>query len=254
MQNTKLYIEGQRIINFDKKHHGHEYVVQTHYTFMSQWTSFFIYFQVLYLIVVIAILTISTLNLIFNHIRLNESELYEEYVENQIEKYQGKPTPSKRELFFLTWLFRGVLLFVLPSAALIYRSRLLSMTVFKHIKMHKGKRTGIAYSKSIELLNYLFCRSRLRKLNYVNYITFRNKNKHAYERAGEMAAAIVLILIIFFRVWSAEIDPFILPWSYFCLIMLLLFQKLTLFFLKVSLFLPTLLVALIYQKCKQSEC
>ena len=171
--------------------------------------------------------------------------MYEEYVENQIEKYEGKPTPSKRELFFLTWLFRGVLLFVLPSAALIYRSRLISMAVFKKIKMHKGKREGIAYSKSIEVLNYFFCRSRLRKLSYVDYITFRNKNKNSYELLGDTATVIVLIIIIFFRFWSAEIDPFILPWSYFCLIMALLFQKLALFCLKLSLFLPTLLLALI---------
>ena len=49
---------------------------------MSRWTSFFTYFQVMYLIVVMGTLTVFTLVYFFEKIDLNENELYEEYVEN----------------------------------------------------------------------------------------------------------------------------------------------------------------------------
>ena len=68
------------------------------YTFMSRWTTFFIYFQVLYLFVVICTLTVVTLVLFFEHINMNEDELYEEYVENQLELYENGIIPSKEEL------------------------------------------------------------------------------------------------------------------------------------------------------------
>ena len=65
---------------------------------MSRWTTFFIYFQVLYLFVVICTLTVVTLVLFFEHINMNEDELYEEYVENQLELYENGIIPSKEEL------------------------------------------------------------------------------------------------------------------------------------------------------------
>ena len=100
------------------------------------------------------------------------------------------------------WLFRGVIIAILPSACLIYRSRLLSMVAFKSIKMHQGHREGVAYSRWIEVLNYLFIVSHLRKLNYIDYITFKNRNKYAYERLGEFSAALIILLVLFFRLWS----------------------------------------------------
>ena len=138
---------------------------------MSHWTSFFTYFQVFYLFVVICTLTCFTLVYFFENVDMNEDELYEEYVLAQIELYEVLPT--KREVTALSWLFRAVIFAVLPAAALIYRGRLLSMTVFMFVKMHQGSRKGLAYSKSIELLNYFFIGSKLRRLNYIQYITFR---------------------------------------------------------------------------------
>ena len=77
--NTKLYIEGQRIVNFDKNMTDSDYQVQTH-TFMSRWTISFIYFNVLYLILVLLALTVTTLILFFADISENSDEIYKEYV------------------------------------------------------------------------------------------------------------------------------------------------------------------------------
>lgn len=44
--------------------------------------------------------------------------------------------PTQREMIVLVWLFRGVLLAVLPCSVYMYRSRLLSLIVFTNIKMH----------------------------------------------------------------------------------------------------------------------
>ena len=57
-------------MNFDKSKHGHEYMT-VRYTFMGQWTFFWSYFQVFYLIIVMMGLTITTLYYIFNKIILD---------------------------------------------------------------------------------------------------------------------------------------------------------------------------------------
>ena len=97
------------------------------------------------------------------------------------------------------------------------------MTVFIRVKMHQGSRKGLAYNKAIELLNYFFIGSKLRRLNYIQYIAFRQKHKHSYERLGEYAVAFIMVIIVWFRFWNTEIDPFMLPWEYLMLIGMLLF-------------------------------
>ena len=47
---------------------------------MSQWTSFFIYFQVFYLIVIMIFLIILTPILFFRKIGQSEDEIYQKYV------------------------------------------------------------------------------------------------------------------------------------------------------------------------------
>lgn len=207
---------------------------------MSHWTSFFTYFQVFYLFVVISTLICFTLVYFFENVDMNEDELYEEYVLAQIELYEVLPT--KREVTALSWLFRAVIFAVLPAAALIYRGRLLSMTVFMRVKMHQGSRKGLAYSKSIELLNYFFIGSKLRRLNYIQYITFRQKHKHSYERLGEYAVAFIMVIIVWFRFWNTKIDPFMLPWEYLMLIGMLLFQKQACFLIKIIVFIPVAII------------
>ena len=127
----------QTVDPFDKHVHGHEYIVQKS-TFMSHWTSFWIFFQVFYLLAVMLVLVITSLYFVFKHIELSGDELYHKYVLDQIDMYEekGQVPPTQREMIVLVWLFRGVLMAVVPSSVYIYRSRLLSLTVFTNIKMH----------------------------------------------------------------------------------------------------------------------
>ena len=99
-------------------------------------------------------------------------------------------------------------------------------------------------------MNYLFCLSRLRGLNYIEYIAFKRKHKYSYEMTGEYAAYIILFLIIFFRIWNKFIEPFVLPWEYVILIIMLLLQKQVVFLLKLSLFIPTSLLFAIVTCCR----
>ena len=144
---------------------------------MSQWTDFFTYFQVFYLIVVMVALTIYTLILFFEKMGFNSDELYEEYVVSRPESYIDTAIPSKHEIMFHNWISKGVIIAVLPACFFIYRSRLLSLTAFKNIKMHQGRRKGIAYNQTIQVMNNMFLLSRLRDLNYIQYITFKNRRK-----------------------------------------------------------------------------
>ena len=76
----------QRTDPFDRNVHGHEYTVQMP-TFMCNWTSFWIYFQVFYLLAVMAVLMLTTLVFFFENIDLSNEELYEEYVNKRLEMY-----------------------------------------------------------------------------------------------------------------------------------------------------------------------
>ena len=93
-KNIKLYIEGQKLIPYDKKQHGHVNTVQT-YTLMSQWTSFFIYFQVFYLIVIMIVLTVMTLILLFQKKDDDEDDIYQKYVLDQKDLWDEDSLPSR---------------------------------------------------------------------------------------------------------------------------------------------------------------
>ena len=98
-------------------------------------------------------LTIYTLILLFEKIGFNSDELYEEYVVSRPESYLDTTIPSKHEIMFHNWISKGVIIAVLPACFFIYRSRLLSLTAFKNIKMHQGRRKGIAYNQTIQVMN-----------------------------------------------------------------------------------------------------
>jgi len=63
-------------------------------TFMCNWTSFWIYFQVFYLLSVMAVLMLTTLVFFFENIDLSNEELYEEYVNKRLEMYAETTIPS----------------------------------------------------------------------------------------------------------------------------------------------------------------
>ena len=91
------------------------------------------------------------------------------------------------------------------------------------IKMHQSSREGLAYKKSIRLLNYLFIFPALRHMDYMQYVRWKQFNKDRYLIRSEILSNAIILLVIFFRVWNTEIEPFILPWGYIMLISMLLF-------------------------------
>ena len=88
------------------------------------------------------------------------------------------------------------------------------------------------------MLNSLFLLSRLKSLNYAEYILFKKKNKQSYEIVGEYSTVAIIIVMIYLRLWNTQLTPFFLPWEYLMLISLLLFQKQAIFVLKLVVFPP----------------
>lgn len=127
----------------------------------------------------------------------------------------------------------------MPAAIFIYRSRLLTLESFLVIKKERrvGK-DGVTNSSSSRLLHILFCCSRLRKLNYIEFVQFRNKNMHKYALLAEITTAAVILLTVFFYFWNETIDEFFLPWYYLYLICMTLFQKFFTFIFKMVAFFP----------------
>jgi len=78
---------------FDKHVHGHEYTIEKT-TFMSHWTSFWVFVQVFYLLAVMLVLNITSLVYLFKNIDLSGSELHKKYVLDQLELYEGTKPPS----------------------------------------------------------------------------------------------------------------------------------------------------------------
>ena len=91
-------------------------------------------------------------------------------------------------------------------------------------------------------------------MTYIEYIIFKNKNQASYERTGEYSAAIILLLVIFFRLWNTQIEEFILPWWYLMLISLLLIQKVAVFIMKIALFAPVGIFAVFYSCICINRC
>ena len=139
------------------------------------------------------------------------------------------PAPTEKEVQWLSILFRIVIVCVAPCALVIYRSRLLNLHAFTLIKKAKESRViehrGIVYNRMRKLLHIFFCCFPERKLNYIEYVQFKNKNKRRYELWGEVMNIIVVLLIVFFHLWNKQIEEFKLPWYYLLLICLLLAQK-----------------------------
>mmetsp|Transcript_15920 Transcript_15920/g.20106 ORF Transcript_15920/g.20106 Transcript_15920/m.20106 type:complete len:89 (+) Transcript_15920:968-1234(+) len=80
---------------------------------------------------------------------------------------------SKKEIFFIFYLVKGLIIAVIPAAILIYRSRLLSLHAFVEIKKHSGRRQGIAYNKCLQVMDAMFCLTRLREKSYIEFIMYR---------------------------------------------------------------------------------
>jgi hypothetical protein len=98
-------------------------------------------------------------------------------------------------------MLKVVILLFIPASVLVFRSRLLTVKAFVDIKKNQGNRSGIAYSRFVQLMNNLFFLSGLRNKNYIEYIEFRNLNRGKWEKTAETATIGFTLFWLFIRVW-----------------------------------------------------
>ena len=92
------------------------------------------------------LLFIYTIDVVVNRFDLDADALYKEYLEYLDElKEEGDIDEeyneySKQEIIFIFYFIKGLTIFVVPAAILIYRSRIISLPAFVVIKKHQGRR------------------------------------------------------------------------------------------------------------------
>jgi len=147
---------------------------------------------------------------------------------------------TKREVVFTTYLVKLIILAAFPASILIYRSKLLSFQAFLIIKKHQGRREGVAYNRCLHYLDLLFCLSRLRRKNYIEYVNFRSIHRSEFAVQAHKAFFVILILWVGVIYYFSDVNfaEFFLPVEYVGILIMLLFQRAFMFVLKVTIFWP----------------
>ena len=195
---------------------------------MGWWTLSFRFVQIFYLLGVMSSIIIYTFLIFANRIKLEDEQLYLEYIEQykELNGINSTPPYSQSEIVFASMMLKTIILAALPVTLLIYRSRLTTLQAFILLKLHQGGRNnvrGVAYNKCYQFLDVLFCLSRLRKLNYVEYIVFRNKNRGNREMWSENAQIIVLSVWFGLEFYYDDFEQFFIINYYLMLLLLLNF-------------------------------
>ena len=181
---------------------------------MGRWTNAFGFIQVLYLIVLTISISISTIFIIAKQSRMTEESIYMEYkseLESKGEDFEN-PELSQSEIYVASYMIKGSSVLVLIASFLIYRSRLLSLPAFTTLKMHQGKREGLAYNPCLQTLDYVFCLSRLRKKTYIEFIIFKKRYRSVREKHAEKASVFILCLWLFVQFYYENLhDLFLTP-------------------------------------------
>ena len=97
-------------------------------------------------------------------------------------------------------------------------------------------RTGVAYNRCLQSLDYIFCCSRLRKKNYIEYIVFVRKYSGSRSKGAEKASIWILCIWFFIQFYYKDLHDLLLTPMYLVQILMLLFQRVSLFMVKVILF------------------
>ena len=84
------------------------------------------------------------------------------------------------------------------------------------------------------------------RLEYDEFITYRNKHRSRREVVAESAQFVVMSVWLGMQIYYSEFDEFFIVGDYLALLLLLTFQKLALFFAKVLLFVPIYLIYKLY--------
>ena len=202
---------------------------------MGSWINIWSFLQVIMLVCLTISVITSTIYIIAQLSTLDEADLYKKY-QIDMEKKNMKAELTKREVYVASWLIKGSVLFVIPACLLIYRSRLVQLQAFTTLKKHQGMRTGVAYNPCLQALDYLFCLSRLRKKNYIDYIVYMRKNKENRSKVAEKASLWILGIWLFIQFYYNDLHDLFLTPLYMLQVLLLLFQKFALFLIKIILF------------------
>lgn len=79
-------------------------------------------------------------------------------------------------------------------------------------------------------------------MNYAEYILFRNKNRARRELWAETGQIIVMSVWFGMAFYYQEFEEFFIVEDYMALLLLMNFQKIALFFVKVLFFVPAYLI------------
>ena len=220
---------------------------------MGRWVQFFSFIQVIYLLAIMASLLTSTVFIFIDKLSYTEQELYETYQVNQ-EKLQSEVEYSQAEIYFASYVVKGSVLAVFPAAILIYRSRLLELQTFTTLKKHQGSREGVAYNRCLSLLDYVFCLSRLRQKNYIAYIVFKKRYGARRQKSAEKASVWIILMWFFIMFYYAGLNEFFLTPYYTTQVLMLLFQKITLFIIKMVCFPITFSLYMLFMCLCTNNC
>ena len=103
-------------------------------------------------------------------------------------------------------------------------------------------------------MDTLFCLTSLRKKTYIEFIHYRLMNKGKFGTRAEGASIFILGFWIFFSWWYSDIGEFTMPFAYLMLVLQLLFQKLFMFGVKITLFPISILLYLILVCICKRKC
>ena len=85
-------------------------------------------------------------------------------------------------------------------------------------------------------MNVLLCCTDLRSKNYIEYTLIRRKQSQTCGKYAETASVTILCIWITLEYYYADIEEFAVPFIYLILLLMLLLQKLGMFFVKLALF------------------
>ncbi len=227
---------------------------------MGYWLMFWKFIQIYSLVAIIIALVVYTMMILFSKIGLNAKELYKDYLEeyekSQIEDPDEEHKFSEREVVFTVYLFKAIIIFVLPASILIYRQRLLGLHAFMIVKKHEGRRKGLAYNNWLAVSNRLFCLTSMQNKNYMEYIIYRNENNQRYGKQAETASFTILVLnlSLFYYYASINLNEFFMPLEYMLVLFSLLFQRGFIFILKIAIFWPCYAIYLLAVCGSKSKC
>ena len=195
-------------------------------------------FQVFYLITVMISILITAISSLAKNFEFNNDELYEKYIEHfnrQQEEEglldEGNEIPyeyTKFEITMANYFVKFLVTMVLPASVLVYRSRILGLNTFVSLKKHQGAKhkvhlEGVAYNPCLQWCGYLFCCSNLRKMNYIEYITYKSKHLDSRQILSDKAAFYIFFSWLIIQSYYHDINDFFLAPLYMWLLVMLLF-------------------------------